>query len=274
MDKVKELKAEIKELKAELAPLKRNMKVLVEGETRAFHAQLVEKDRQLEWYKKAVEQDKSSRVHAERTARTLADENAALMARVAELSASYASLMGRHASSVRKAGLDARQAKLREQKLQRELSRAEAKGEELAAEAAAAHAAELEAEELLAAAEVQVREAQERADEAVADAEAARDAAAAAEAEVSDASYVEAILTAKLNRANAKAAKLQKEAAERRAEEQRGPKDRSVDEWAALSREAEWKAAQRERLYLTHFLQSHTWRMQDVAATLDELGTP
>ena len=269
-----ELKLEIKELKAQLIPLQKNMKVLVDGETRAIHAQLVERDRQLAWYKKAMEQDKSSRVHAEKTARTLADENAALMAKVAQLSASYASLMGRHASGVRKAGLDARQAKLREQKLQRELSRAEATADERAAEAATARAAELEAEELLAAAEERVREAQERADEAVADAEAAREASAAAEAQVSDASYVEAILTAKLNRANAKAAKLQDEAAERRAEEQRGPKDRSVDEWAELSRAAEWKARQRERLYLTDFLQSHAWRMHDVAVALDELGTP
>ena len=154
-----ELKLEIKELKAQLNPLQKNMKVLVDGETRASHAQVVERDRQLVWYKKAMEQDKRYRVHAEKTARTLADENAALMAKVAQLSASYASLMGRHASGVRKAGLDARQAKLREQKLQRELSRAEATADDRAAEAAAAHAAELEAEELLAAA---VRSACER----------------------------------------------------------------------------------------------------------------
>jgi len=50
--------------------------------------------------------------------------------------------------------------------------------------------------------------------------------------------------------------------------------DRSVDEWAELSRAAEWKARQRERLYLTDFLQSHAWRMHDVAVALDELGTP
>ena len=69
MEKVKEMKLEIKELKAELGPLRRNMKVLVEGETRAIHAQLVEKDRQLAWYKKEMENDKRFRVHAERTTR-------------------------------------------------------------------------------------------------------------------------------------------------------------------------------------------------------------
>jgi hypothetical protein len=91
---------------------------------------------------------------------------------------------------------------------------------------------------------------------------------------VSDASYVEFILTAKRNRAYATAAELQEEVAERRAAEQRGPQDRSIDEWAELSRAAEYKAAARERLYLTDFLQSHTWRMQDVAVALDELGMP
>ena len=95
-----------------------------------------------------------------------------------------------------------------------------------------------------------------------------------AEAEVTDAAYVEAVLTAKLNRATAKVQRLQQAASEHRAEEQRGPKDRSVDEWAALGRASAWKAAQRERLYLTNFLKSHAWRMQDVAAALDELGTP
>ena len=47
-----------------------------------------------------------------------------------------------------------------------------------------------------------------------------------------------------------------------------------MDEWAALDKQAEWKAGQRERLYLTDFLQAHAWRMKDVAAALDELGPP
>ena len=272
------LKAECKELrgtiKAELVPLKNNFRTLLQGETRAIHAELVEKDRQLDSTKTEAANDKRFRLHADRVARTLAEENDKLLAKVAELSTNYASLMGRHASNVRKAGLDARQAKLREQKLKRDLSRAEATSDELAADAAASRSTELEAEALLVAAEERVQEAEERADEAVADANAAAAATAAAEAEVTDAAYVEAVLTAKLNRATAKMQRLQQVASEQRAEEQRGPKDRTVDEWAALGRESAWKAAQRERLYLTNFLESHAWRMQDVAAALDELGTP
>ena len=91
---------------------------------------------------------------------------------------------------------------------------------------------------------------------------------------MTDAAYVEHVLTAKLHRATAKAEQLKLAAAGQRAEAQRGPKDRSVDEWAALGREGAFKAAQRERLYFTNFLKSHEWRMQDVAAALDELGTP
>ena len=52
----------------------------------------------------------------------------------------------------------------------------------------------------------------------------------------------------------------------------RGPRDRTADEWAALSRAARWKAQQRERAYLTDFLTSHEWRVEDIAAGLDELG--
>jgi|TARA_B110001469_G_scaffold126541_1_gene144438 chromosome segregation ATPase len=274
IERVDGLKAECKQLKAEMVPLKKNFNTLLQGETRAIHSELAEKGRQLDSMKTVLAAAKSSRLHADRAARTLAEENDTLLAKVAELSASYASLMGRHASNVRKAGLDARQAKLREQKLERALGRAMATSEELAADAASSRSAELEAEELLAEAEKRVQEAEERADEAVADAKAAAAATAVAEAEVTDAAYVEAVLTAKLGRAAQKMQRLQQVACEQRAEAQRGPKDRSVDDWAALGRAGAWKAAQRERLYLTNFLKSHAWRMQDVAAALDELGPP
>ena len=40
---------------------------------------------------------------------------------------------------------------------------------------------------------------------------------------------------------------------------------------AEETKQAEYKAAQRERLYLTNFLRSHVvWRMKDIAAALDE----
>jgi chromosome segregation ATPase len=274
LETARKLKAECKELKAQLLPLQKNFTVLVQGETRAIHAELVEKSRQLDSMKTGFAAAKTHRNVADRAARTLAEENDKLLAKVAELSTNYASLMGRNASNVRRAGLQARQAKLREQKLQRDLSRAEATSGELAADAAAARSAEQEAEGLLVEAEERVKEAEERADEAVEDAKASATAAAAAEAQVTDAAYVEHVLTAKLHRATAKAEQLKLAAAGQRAEAQRGPKDRSVDEWAALGREGAFKAAQRERLYFTNFLKSHEWRMQDVAAALDELGPP
>ena len=111
-----------------------------------------------------------------------------------------------------------------------------------------------------------------RADEAILEAKSAAEAAADAAEEASDAEYVAAVLKGKLRRAELKAEAHIKKAAADRAEVQRGPRDRTVDEWAALDKEAEWKAAQRERLYLTNFLQSHTWRMKDIAAAVDELG--
>ena len=194
-----------------MVPLKKHFNTLLQGETRAIHSELAEKGRQLDSMKTVLAAAKSSRLHADRAARTLAEENDTLLAKVAELSASYASLMGRHASNVRKAGLDARQAKLREQKLERALGRAMATSEELAADAASSRSAELEAEELLAEAEKRVQEAEERADEAVADAKAAAAATAVAEAEVTDAAYVEAVLTAKLGRAAQKMQRLQQE---------------------------------------------------------------
>ena len=45
----RKLKAECKELKAQLVPLQKNMTVLVQGETRAIHAELVEKNRQIDF---------------------------------------------------------------------------------------------------------------------------------------------------------------------------------------------------------------------------------
>lgn len=48
--------------------------------------------------------------------------------------------------------------------------------------------------------------------------------------------------------------------------------NRSVDEWAALSRCAAYKAGQRERGYLRAFLQSHYWRPADIACALAAEG--
>ena len=259
-----------------MRPLLHNMDVLVQGEVRAVRVALDEKtqeNKRLETERAAA---KSSRLHADRTARALAEENSMLLATVGELSASYASLMGKHASAVRRANLESRQASLRERNLQAALTRVKAmsEGRVLKAdeEAEAAQLAEQEASERALVAEQRVEEAQARADDAVADAKAAREAADAADVAADDAAYVESVLKAKLARETARAEKHKQAASDARAEALRGPRDRSVDEWAALDREALYKAEQRERLYLSEFLKSHAWRMKDIAAALDELN--
>ena len=49
-------------------------------------------------------------------------------------------------------------------------------------------------------------------------------------------------------------------------------KDRTVDEWAALSDNARYVASLRERDHLLAFLTSHSWRHLDVADVLQTLG--
>ena len=43
---------------------------------------------------------------------------------------------------------------------------------------------------------------------------------------------------------------------------------RSADEWARLSREAFWKACQRDRIYLKSIFSDSRFRMEDLAAVL------
>ena len=166
------------------------------------------------------------------------------------------------------------QALAREKQLRADVSRAQRSADGAKEADTDAKQAEVEAEQRAVVAEELQENAELRADEAIQEAEAAAEAAADAAEEVSDAEYVAAVLKGKLRRAELKAEEHVKRAAKDRAELQRGPRDRTVDEWAALDKEAKYKAEQRERLYLTNFLQSHTWRMKDIAAAFDELGPP
>ena len=214
-----------------------------------------------------------------KSARDLVEEDEQLLSKVAALSCRYASLMGKHASSERRAKSDSRQASQRERQLSSRLAAAEARvsaAEQRTAEAidAEEQAEEraLEAERAADAAEESVAEAQRAADEANAEAKAASADAEAARRESSDADYVRVILEAKLARAEASAAEKQAKLRTQRAELLKGPANRTVDEWAALGREAEYKAAQRERRYLSEFISSHDFRPKDIAASLDELN--
>ena len=265
-------KAEVAELKAKLLPLQRTFNTLVEGEARRVRADLVEARQRIDQLEELRLSELRLRRHSDRAARGLLEENELLLAKVGELSASNASLIGKHAAGVRKAMLEKRQAVAREKQLRADISRA-VKSADGAKEAETdAKQAEVEAEQRAVVAEELQQNAELRADEAIQEAQSAAEAAADAAEEVSDAEYVAAVLKGKLRRAELKAEEHVKRAAKDRADLQRGPRDRSVDEWAALTNEAKYKAEQRERLYLTNFLQSHTWRMKDIAAAFDELG--
>ena len=180
-----------------------------------------------------------------------------------------------HASSVRRAKSESRQAAQRERQLSSRLAVAEARvtaAEQRMAEAVEAEElAEERALEAERAAEESVAEAERAADEANVEAKAAAADAEAARRESSDAGYVRVVLKAKLARAEVRAAEKQAKLKAQQAELLKGPANRTVDEWASLGREAEWKAAQRERRYLSEFISGHDFRPKDIAAALDEL---
>ena len=97
-------------------------------------------------------------------------------------------------------------------------------------------------------------------EEAVAEAQLAREAEAA-EAAAAHAHEMK-LLERRLKRAEQRATKVV-------AEEYR-PTERSPEEWAALSYEAERSASRRERQVLRSFLDSRAWRTEDLAAVLHE----
>ena len=99
--------------------------------------------------------------------------------------------------------------------------------------------------------------------DAVAEAQLAREAEAASEA--ASHAHEMKLLERRLKRAEQRATKVV-------AEEYR-PAERSPEEWAALSFEAERSASRRERQVLRSFLGSRAWRAEDLAAVLHEGGT-
>ena len=279
-EKVKSLKAEIKGLKGELAPLKTrfavDMKTAVAGQTRAVHAELAQLKISVEAKERAWRQACDHRKRSEKTARKLSVDNSRLLVMVAEAKASYAALIGKHASSEKKAQSEIRQAAQRERQLKIRLTNvtkaAEAKVDAAEAKADAATEAEAEAEQRATDAEQRVCEAERAADEAISDAEAAAKDAETARHAATDAAYLESVLKAQLARAETKAAEKQAKVVQQRAELERGPRSRSVDEWAALNKEGEKKAAQRETSYLVSFLKSHEFRDKDMAEALNAMG--
>ena len=266
-----DLKSEVKQLEATLRPLQRMFKVEVEGQVRRVHAELAEANSKLATAIAIERKAFHLRNTALKNARELAGENERLLSKVAALSCSYASLMGRHASSEKKARVERRQASQRERQLLSKLALAEQRvkaAERRTEEAVEAEEHALEAER---GADERVAEAERAADDALAESQAAAADAEAAQQESSDAEYVRVVLEAKLKRAEKRAVERQAKVSEQQAQLLRGPTSRTVDEWASLGREAEYKAAQRERKYLSDFISSHDFRLKDVAAALDEL---
>jgi hypothetical protein len=270
--KIGDLKKEIKSLEAQLRPLTNMFKTEVEGQVRVVHAELALVQTQRDDALAAERTTMRKRNDALKAARELAVENEQLLSKVAALSCNYASLIGKHASHEKKAMADRRQAAQRERKLHANVARVEAKAEVAEQRKDEAEEAEQEAEDRAAAAEQRALEAQAIADEAVTDSQAATADAEAARQEVSDADYMRVVLEARVKRLEAKTAEKAARLLQQNNELLRGPRDRTVDEWADLTKDAEWKAAQRERLYLAEFLKSHDFRPKDVADALDELG--
>ena len=105
-------------------------------------------------------------------------------------------------------------------------------------------------------------EAAERArDEAIV--EGAHAADAAADAVQSQCDWTQHLLEKRMLRAQQKAAALR--------DTPHVPADRTPEQWAELSADAERSAGRRERQALTAFLKSHTWRTSDLAQVLAEL---
>lgn len=122
-----------------------------------------------------------------------------------------------------------------------------------------------------------IAEAEESAEDARKEAKLAREEAIAAHAEVN-----EIRIESDLAKRGQLLANRQAEKAEQKARDSQAKLakiiachptiDRSVDEWAALSRSAAYKAGQRERAYLRAFLKSHSWRPEDIASALSAEG--
>eukprot|EP00966_Prymnesium_polylepis_P120837 2792216-Prymnesium_polylepis.2 len=191
----------------------------------------------------------------------------------AVLTAQLKLLRGSLAAQAKKESSAARATVATESKLKASLTRG--MGEASAAVAAAERRVQA-AEDAAASAEARADAAEGRALAAEEAAEAAC-AEAAAEAEM----RAEARKTADDAKYLAKLAELRAERASQRAElaeEELRPfragacADRTADEWEALSREARWKASQRERAWLKTLLKVHSWRMEDMASVLSELG--
>ena len=198
ISKVNELKARVKELEGELYPLKKKFKAEVEtevaGQVRRVHSELTQAKLSLEHESAFARDAVRRRMKINKIAREQAVENDQLLSKVAALSSSYASLMGKHASSEKKSMADTRRSAQRERQLRADLARMNTKinqaelrrdeAEELAGEALEA---EQEADDRAAAAEQRVLEAEAIADEAIAESKAASEDAAVARREVTSA---------------------------------------------------------------------------------------
>ena len=131
------------------------------------------------------------------------------------------------------------------------------------------------AEARAAAAEASAKRAEEWAEQAVDDADEARSelieeeaAAREASAKLTAAEWATWDAERRAKRAKSKAEKLQSEI-ERTVPSTRG---RTPDEWAALSADARWKAAERERDHLLSVFKSHPWRLVDVGDAIQMCG--
>ena len=270
-----EEKAEHQKKSLEFELLKRDFERRVREATRTSHGELIVRAETAEREHKAANQ---KRCVAERTAVSLSaerlalrEEKSALARQVQELTAAASAAEIKHAYQARH--------ELRTQVKElcghiAETKRAAAEDMECAEVLAAAEVVRAEAE-----AEAKFKRrlwtAREREHVATKAAEVASEEAlelagdlAEAEANLSDADYL--LHLSGKREARAKEKNLSLEA--RLAVMAPPTADRTADEWASLSREARWKAHQREQERVDSFLSSHNYCAEDLATVLEKRG--
>ena len=272
-----EEKAEHQKKSLEFELLKRDFERRVREATRTSHGELIVRAETAEREHKAANQ---KRFVAERTAVALSaerlalrEEKSALARQVQELTAAASAAEIKHAYQARH--------ELRTQVKElcgqiAETKRAAVEDMECAEVLAAAEVVRAEAEaeakfkrRLLTAQErehVATKAAEVASEEAL---ELAGDLAEPeAEAKLSDADYLLHLSGKREARAKERTAPLGA-----RLEVVAPPTaDRTADEWALLSREARWKAHQREQERVDSFLSSHNYCAEDLATVLDKRG--
>ena len=274
----------VKDLTAKVSALESGARTgeTVKGEVRAAQAEVIEMQQREEWLVKQQVTLKNTarswRHRGERLASSVVEQSI----RIADLEAEVASLRMLEKEREREARL-VEQLRSRDRKVhernERTLQAAHFK-EDMKSEAehfrrrqllvTQHEAAEVEANSRLKELESRVADADDQAEQALRAAEQARqeaidDAAVEASAAEDEHNWAITLLEKRLVRTEKKAQAASSSAIT-------VPSDRTAEEWAKLTADANRKAGQRERRALDAFLASHEWRAADIATVASKRG--